>query len=168
MTPHQIVAVALRLFAVWLGIQTLRTLPAFFAVNSSDAPGYVYAVFMFALTAVLVLAFWFFPRAITGKLLPHGVAESQPAVTADTWLAMGCSLIGLWILTTTIPRLVFDTFALNSMSNSMSSFEDRSQLLRGVLWELGQLAIAIWLVLGGKGFRKLFWWAQNAATRKAL
>jgi hypothetical protein len=164
MTPHQIVAVALRLFAVWLGIQALRILPAFFVVNSSDATGYVYALFMFALTAVLVLALWFFPRAITGKLLPHGVAESQPAVTADTWLAMGCSLIGLWILTTTIPRLVFDIFALNSMS----SYEDRSQLLRGVLWELGQLAIAIWLILGGKGFRKVFWWAQNAATRKAL
>ena len=164
MTPHQIVAVALRLFAILLGLKVLGALPSFFLVHESHAPGYVYALFMFALTIALVIASWFFPRTITGKILSHQDGHSQPSATADTWLAMGCSLIGLWIVTTTIPYLAVDLFILNSMS----SYQERSELQRGVLYNIGEFAIAIWLVLGGKGFRTLFWWARNAGTRKAL
>ena len=59
---------------------------------------------------------------------------------------------------------MFDIFALNSMER----YVDHSQLLRGVFYDLLELAIAIWLIFGGKGFRKLFWWAQNAGFRKDL
>jgi hypothetical protein len=165
-TPYQIVAVALRLFAVWLGLQALRTVPAFFTVSGFRSRGYVYMTFMLALTVVVILALWFFPRTIAGKLLPSREGQSALAstVTADTWLAMGCSLIGLWTLTTTIPRLVYDFFVLNSMS----SYDDRSQLEHSVVYDLVELAIAVWLVLGGKGVKKVFWWAQNAGTRKTL
>jgi hypothetical protein len=31
-----------------------------------------------------------------------------------------------------------------------------------------ELLIALWLVLGGKGVSKIFWWAQNAGIRKDL
>jgi hypothetical protein len=165
-TPYQIVAVALRLFAVWLGLQALRTVPAFFTVSGFQSPSYVYMTFMLALTAVVILTLWFFPRTIAGKLLPprEGQSSLAPPVTADTWLAMGCSLIGLWTLTTTLPRLVYDIFVLNSMS----SYDDRSQLEHWVVYNLVELAIAVWLVLGGKGVKKVFWWAQNAGTRKTF
>ena len=163
MTPHQTVAVALRLFAVWIGLQALMTLPAFF-LPGSDAAGYVYGLFLLGVTGVLVLVLWFFPRAITGKVLPPQDAQPQRSATPDTWLAMGCSLIGLWIFTTRIPRLVFDVYILKSMA----SYEEHSQLLRGVLYDSTEVAIALWLILGGKGFRKIFWWAQNVGVRKDL
>jgi len=164
MTPNQTFAVVLRLFAIWLGLQALQTLPAFFLPNVFDAPGTVYAIFLLVLTVVLVLVLWFFPRAVTGRLLPPPDAQSQTTVTPDTWLAMGCALIGLWILATRIPRLAFDFFAWNSMAH----YEDHSKLFRGVLYDLIELAIALWLVFGARGFRAVFWWAQNAGTRKAL
>ena len=163
-TPHQTVAVALRLFAVWIGLQALMTLPAFFQPNGSDAPGYVYALFLFALTGVLVLVLWFFPGAITAKLLSPQDAQPQSSAPPDTWLAMGCSLLGLWIFTNRVPRLVFDLFILKSMEN----YQEHSQILRGIIYELIEVAIALWLVLGAKGFRKIFWWAQNAGVRKDL
>ena len=163
-TPHQIVAVALRLFAVWIGIQTLRTLPAFLTMTGSDTPGYVWMTFMLALNAVIVFVLWVFPRTIAGKLLPPPEAQPQPLATPDLWLSMGCTLMGLWILTTTIPRLAYELFAWDAMSYT----DDRSQLHRSLFYYVLELAIALWLILGAKGVRKLFWWAQNAAVRKDL
>jgi hypothetical protein len=163
-TPHQIVAVVLRLFAVWLGLQTLRTLPSFFALNGSEAPGYAYALFLFALSVVLIVALWFFPRTIAGRLLQSHEAQSQPPATVDAWLALGCFLLGVWTLTTTIPRLVINVYALNALSG----YDDKWQLHESLVYNFFELVIALWLIFGAKGIRKLFWWAQNAGTRKAL
>ena len=164
MTPNQVVAVALRLFAVWLGLQTLRTVPAFFRTSGFDSPSYVWLIFMLALTAVIIFALWVFPRTIAGKLAPPPDPEPQPPATTDMWLAMGCTLIGLWSLTTTVPRLVYDLIALNALGD----YADRSQLQHSVLYYFAEILIAIWLVLGGKGVSKVFWWARSAGLRKDL
>jgi hypothetical protein len=163
-TPHQSVAVALRLFAVWLALRTLSTVPWFFEPHASDTPGYVWSTFMLVLTVAVIFALWVFPRTIARKLLPPPDTEPQPSATPDLWLAMGCTLLGLWTLTTTIPRLVYDFFALTSMS----PVDDSSQLRHWVLYNLVEVAIAVWLLLGAKGLRKLFWWAQNVGIRKDL
>jgi len=161
-TPHQIVALSFRLFAIWLGIQALGYLPAFFD-RSGFHPGYayVYTAFMLALYVVVILVLWFFPRTIAGKVLPLQEAQSHAPATADTWLAMGCTLIGLWTLTTTVPRLVYYVYLLPST-------DARWWLGPEVLYEVVRLAIAVWLVLGGKGVGRIFRWAQYAGTRKDL
>jgi hypothetical protein len=58
-----------------------------------------------------------------GEASPPPDQQTRPSATPDVWRAMGCMLIGLWALTTTIPRLVYDYFAFNAMS----SYEDRSR-----------------------------------------
>jgi len=161
MTPYQIVAVALRLFAVWLAIGALRALPSYFV---ESYPGRGYALFISALTCALALAMWFFPLTIARKLLSRETAEVRGTATPDTWLAAGCSLIGLWILTTAVPKIVYDLLVLNSTSG----YDDTSQIRHWIVYNLLEVAIGIWLVLGGMGFRKVFWWAQNAGTKKAL
>jgi multisubunit Na+/H+ antiporter MnhB subunit len=163
-TPHQIVAVALRLFAVWLGLQALTTVPSFFTLNGFHSPNYGWVTFMLAITAVVIFALWVFPLTIAGKLIPRPERQAQPSATPDVWLAIGCTLLGLWTLTTAIPRLVYDYVAWNAMS----SYDDRSQLQHWVVYHLVELAIAVWLILGAKGVRKVFWWAQNVAIRKDL
>ena len=162
MTPHQIVALALRLFAIWMGIQALGYVPWFFQVRGSHSPDYVYVTFMFALNVVIILVLWFFPRIIAWKLLPSDDTRSQPPATADTWLAMGCTLIGLLTLTTTIPRLVEYLYLSNSTDTGWWG------LAPEVLSQLVKLAIAVWLVLGGKGVGRIFRWAQYAGIRKGL
>ena len=163
-TPHQIVAVALRLFAVWLGLQTLRTLPAFLGTNGFGPPSYGWVTFILALTLVVIFALWVFPRALAGKLLPPPDSQPRPPATPDVWLSMGCTLLGLWSLTTAIPRLVNELVAWNEMSYT----DDRSQLQRWIVYYLVEIAVAVWLLLGAKGVKKLFWWAQNAGFRKDL
>jgi hypothetical protein len=163
-TPLQSVALALRLFAVWLALQTLRTVPSFFTVNGFASPSYAWVTFILALTVVVILALWFFPRIIAGKLLPASDAQPQPSATPDAWLAIGCTILGLWTLTSTIPRLVYDYLAWNSLSIS----DDRSQLQLWIIYHLVELAIAVWLILGAKGVRNIFRWAQNVGVRKDL
>jgi hypothetical protein len=163
-TPHQIVVVALRLFAVWLGLQALWTVPAFFNASAAlRSPASVYMTFMLTLSAVVILVLWFFPRTIAGKALPVHDTQSQPSATSDTWLAVGCALIGVWTLTNAIPQLAYDSFVLISMSGH----DERSQLPQWG-YHLVQLAIALWLVLGGKGVGKIFRWAQDVGTKKDL
>jgi hypothetical protein len=162
-TPQQVVGVAFRLFAIWLALHAMGYVPSFFRTIGSESP-FVYMAFLLALNAVIILALWFFPLVIAGKLIPSQAAQSHPSVTAESWLAIGCTLIGLWTLTTTIPQLVYNLYALNSMSGS----EDPAQTHQALLYYVVQLAIAVWLVLGGKGVGKLFQWAQDAGVKKDL
>jgi hypothetical protein len=163
-SPLQILSVALRLFAVWLGIQALRTLPSFFLVRADSASGFAYALFLFTLSAVLGLALWFFPNSIARKLLPPETSQPAPVSTVDTWLAVGCSLIGLWLVCTILPQLVLDAYFVLSSSD----LDDTSRPKRWILYNLAEVLIASWLILGARGFRRVFWWVQNAGTKKAL
>jgi len=166
-TPHQIVAVALRLFAVWLALQAFRTLPAFFTLKGTESPNYVWMSLMLAITAVVIFVLWAFPRTIAGKLLPPVDPQLRPPATPDTWLAIGCTLIGLWTLTETIPKLVYDFLLLNwTRMEGPLRLQDWGSL--DTIYNVFKLAIAVWLVLGGKGVGKIFRWAQYAGVRKDL
>ena len=164
MTPRQIVIVTVRLLAIWLGIDVLRALPTFFISGITVTPGYNYTMFSVALTGVVVLALWFFPTAIAGKILPSTATESSHSTAPDTWFAMGCSLIGLWILATTIPRLIIDIY----LRNHMTGVDASSSMVRSTVYEVSEALIALWLILGGKGFRKLFWWVQYAGPSGSI
>ncbi len=164
MTPHQTIAVALRLVAIWLGIGVLRSLPSFYITGSPDAPGRAYALVLATLTAVLAVVVWCFPLTIAKRLLKREAVDVPAAASPDTWLAMGCALIGLWMLSTTLPKLFFDFLVLNYSSGT----EDTSQYWRWVIYNLLEVGVATWLVFGARGFRRLFWWVQNAGIRKAL
>lgn len=159
------VALALRLFAIWLGIRALGYVVWFFWGKASQPADYVYVIFMVALNAVIILALWFFPRMIAWKLLPSDDTQPQPSATADTWLAVGCTLIGLWTLADTVPKLVYDLFLLHAATAVAGPADvERWDLVRDAV----KLGIASWLVLGGKGVGKIFHWAQYAGTRKDL
>jgi hypothetical protein len=162
MSPHQAVAVGLRLFAVWLGIYGFRTVVSFAYVRDSAVPGFGAAVAFLALTVLLVIALWFFPRSIAGKLLSSDTAKSETSATPDLWLAMGCALLGLWMLTSALPSLLLDTYALLYMDTT----SDDTNLERSVLYCAVEVSIALCLVFGAKGFRKMFWWAQHAGYTK--
>jgi len=148
--------------AIWLGIVALRTLPSFFLFRTTDSPGHAYALFMLALTAVLALGLWFFPTTIAGKILSSSSTESSQSMP-DTWFAMGCSLIGVWILATTIPRLVLNVYFLNLTGSGVYS-----TFLPDAIYQAAEAIIALWLILGGRGFRRLFRWVQDAGIDKAL
>lgn len=161
MSPYQIIAVMVRLFAVWVAIHLPGQLYAFyFAGTKIDQPytGLITVGILLAALAI-ILGLWFFPMSIAKKLLSTAAIEQVPATTPDTWLSMGCALIGLYLLTESLPPLIRDALVLFS---SETFNDDFSALKTSVLYLLFMVAIAFWLILGAKGFRKVFKWARYA------
>lgn len=164
MSPHQAVAVAVRIFAAWLGVTVLRNLASFAFLKQSEMPGYGFSVTVIVLAALLVAALWLFPGTIARKLLSPDNAQLEQSGSPNLWLAMGCALLGLWLLTSALPTLIFDTYALVRLSYG----DDRGNIPQSVMYYVVEVAIGLWLVFGAKGFRRLFWWARNAGYKKAL
>jgi hypothetical protein len=119
-------------------------------VNSTSSIAAAVFVAMLALGIVYVL--WRFPLTIAGKLLTPSAQEPVESASPDLWLAMGCSIIGLWLMTSHLPTLV-----------TMLVFGGINEWGVSVwLPNLTGLALGLWLVFGARGFRKLFWWARHA------
>jgi hypothetical protein len=164
MSPYQTVAVAVRLFAIWLGIYALRSVLSYSIMFRTGTRGLGVSVMFSALTGLLAVALWLFPRSVAGKLLSREASEGDKSATPDLWLAMGCALLGLWILTTAIPTFALDTYALIYIGEGA----DGSEFKRSLLYSRGEDVIGLWLAFGAKGFRKLFWWTRNAGYNKPL
>lgn len=71
MSPHQTIAVAIRLFAIWLAVYLLRTAPEFFLQAQEDGEqlALVIPVGISILSVLLLAILWLFPRSIAKGLL---------------------------------------------------------------------------------------------------
>lgn len=165
MSPQQIVAVVARLLAVWIVIHLPGQVSEIVYLGGHDADRSMraFAVGGFAVELFVCLAIWFFPLTIARKLLRSSSEERPPPSSSDVWLGMGCALIGLWLLATSLPALVINFFILGS---AIGSSGDISSVRENVFFYLAEVAIAAWLILGAKGFQKVFWWARNAGISK--
>jgi len=161
-TPHQIIAVAARLFAIWLVIYFLPGVLGFYAqwvkysATSKLLPGIVVTV----VTAGIVIILWRFPQTIARSLIGASRAEPAGPISADTWLAMGCAVIGVWLLASCLPSLVRDLLILQSAGTG----DETSQVKQYLFYDGVRIVIALWLLFGAGGLRKVFWWAQNAGV----
>jgi hypothetical protein len=166
MSPQQIVAVMARLLAVWLVIH----LPGqayeivFTSSPNADTSMRVFAVVGFVVELLVCLGLWLFPLLVARNLLRSSSEERPPPSSSDAWLGMGCALIGLWLLATSLPALVIDVFVLGSAINASG---DISSLRQNVVYYVIEVGIAAWLILGAVGFRRVFWWARTAGIAKS-
>jgi len=112
----------------------------------------------------VALLLWIFPLTTAKKLLAPPVAEPAPAASPDTWLAMGCALIGLWLLATAIPVVVRDALYFYS---SASEYDDFPGFRRWLIYRLVEILVAVWLIVGTKGFVKVFQWSRGAGINKS-
>ena len=163
MTPHQGIAVALRVFAVWLAVTAMRSVSATFFGSRAEPEGLIAAGVIALLTFLVALLLWFFPLTISKKLLSSPAAAPAPAETPDTWLAMGCALIGLWLLASAIPSVVRD--ALFVYSPSLQD-DELGAYKRWLIYRFVEVALALWLIAGTRGIVKVFSWLRSAGTGK--
>jgi hypothetical protein len=161
MSPHQAIAVAVRLFAVWLLIYLIPGVVGFYVQYEKHDDPYklAIAVAVTVVAAVIVLALWLFPQTIARRLLTPSSTVSGAPASPDMWLAMGCALIGLWMFASSLPALISNALILHF---AQDAYQDTSQIKHTLLYDFGRTLIAGWLMFGAKGFRKLFWWARYA------
>ena len=161
MTPHQTLTVAVRLFAVWLALIVLREVVG--GLISSRTPEYASLLPVIIVVGVvglfLVVALWFFPRSIAHGLLPSGVdAPSKPS-SPEVWFAIGTSLIGLWLIASSVPGILRNLIVLYLFrAESM----DKSGLESGLIYLFAEAAVGVVLIVGTNGIRRFVWWARHA------
>jgi hypothetical protein len=107
MSAQQIVALASRLFAIWMLVYASRQLAVLSDVLFQGTKSLSAALYLIPLvTVILAGLIWLFPLAIARKLLPrtqHGnVIRMPPAAVA----ALAAATLGLWTLVQAIPDIV--------------------------------------------------------------
>jgi hypothetical protein len=161
MTPHQTLAVAVRLFAIWFAIHGGRELLGFYIAARERADAYVFPIA--AAVSILAIGFffvlWFFPKTIARGLLP--LSNDMPAKSSapQMWFAIGSSLIGLWLAASAVPALLRNLLVIYLFR---SEAVDKSGLISGLSYYLAQFVVGAGLIFGANGIRKLLWWARHA------
>lgn len=165
MSPHQIVAVAVRLFALWAIVYLVRAVPGYFVhLKRFDDP-VTQAVILAGGIAlvVLVLVLWFFSRTAAKILLPGDATPPTSPASAEVWFAIGCSLLGLWILTQAVPGLL--RYFIVLIWSQRSGIAMGNEWHEDAIYDVLQSLIGFWLLLGTKGLRRLVLWARVAGAR---
>lgn len=163
MTPHQTLAVAVRLFAILVALVAGRELLGFYIAGREREDAYVLPIAAGAsvLTVVIVVALWLFPKSIARGLLPLSSDTPAKPSAPDMWLAIGSALIGLWLAASAMPALtrnllVLYIFRLESV--------DKSGLMSGLLYYTVQLIVGVALIFGANGIRNFLSWARTAGA----
>lgn len=113
MNPQQIVALGLRFFAIFVAILSLRFLfsyPASVAGTNLEKDIYISHV-IGGVCILSAFALWFFPMTFANKIVPRTKFENHIKVGALDAARVGCSLIGLWLLATSLPNILWFVFS---------------------------------------------------------
>src|SRR5207248_4142271 len=91
MSPHQTLAVAVRLFAIWLAIYVVRMAPWVYreTLKADDIVASTIVIFLVAAALLFIFLLWFFPRSIARGLLDAKNLSSAEPPSADLWFALG-------------------------------------------------------------------------------
>lgn len=162
MTPHQTIVVGIRIFAIWLVLNAVN--PMFFSLfeiaRNTSASALSLTFLLSPVVSILAgLAFWCFPQAIAGKLFPHegdAAVHDSNAALADAWLAVGCALIGVWAVVTSLPSLVQDIVAWPSVHLPVFG-----------IYEIVRFLLGVCLILGASRLRTIVRRAQYAGIRRS-
>lgn len=163
MTTRQTIAVAARVFAIWLVLYGLETgYLAVIVLRTNTSTGVLaFGVLLAVIWVTAGLALWNFPQTIARNLLPRELEDERNpesgATQPDSWLAVGCALIGVWMMVSSLPALAQD------IADGWGS----AQLSGSAVYFVVRIVIGAWLILGARGLRKIVRWTQYAGIRRS-
>ncbi|MDX8398882.1 MAG: hypothetical protein R8K20_01380 [Gallionellaceae bacterium] len=165
MNTHQILAVSTRLFAIWLFLYSISHLAgSYLQAQRYSAPDSLHPLFWGVGVVIFICGLlWYFPLLIAKQILPPSTTEDAPTVLFENWFSVGCSLIGLWVLVNAIPALA-SYFIGNYLGQKFEPdmFVGTPDWALLITFNVFQLLMGLWLLLGGKGLKKILNWARNA------
>ena len=169
MTPQQILIVAIRLFAiVWFLTSISHVIAALRLLEGSGPDGLVALVVAIPVLELLVCVFlWFFPATLSRRLLKDGDKPVEsPGPQLMEWQGIAVVAIGLWTLSYAIPDAVYWVIYVGNYYQQGADLsyvtEDRwAQFIATAV----QVAIGIWLLLGGRNFAAFLFQIRGAGLR---
>lgn len=161
MSREDIVAIAVRLFAVYLLVTSLRTLASVPAVLTGEVTAGTIVVTLVSLVCTLgiIVLLWSFPLTVARKLLPI-MKTPRPDVLSDGGMLfqLGIVLIGLWQLAAGLADVVYWATLLVAMRNRDLPFDAlRPEQWGSMVGTVAQLVVALALILGSNGLHRLLY-----------
>ena len=108
MNPKSILAIVIRLFAIYVMLMTLQMLALALGYIKNNASGASPILFV-APVVVFVIGFilWRFPLSIAGKIIPSNLLE-EPVVNFSprSVAAAASGIFGLWVVLSAFPHVV--------------------------------------------------------------
>jgi len=159
MSREDILTVALRLFAIYLVIGALQLVGQASATDINLPTSSLIAAITLSIIFPLLIAalLWLLPLHIAAILLP-GVNERSTALSTNTVpaLEIGCILIGLWLLASSLSDTTYWIATLiAALNNEWGLQVIPMQDLASMAATLVQLALSAWLLLGYRGILKV-------------
>lgn len=151
LSREDIVAVAVRLFAVFLAVQAIRliaqAISADSGVTSGDfALGILITVIFPFMAAVLL---WLFPLSIASTLLPIDKNKASLSINSNPILETGCILIGLWLFASALTDTFYWVVILIVTIRSDFEFSDiPTEDIANMIATGVQIFVALYLLLG--------------------
>jgi hypothetical protein len=166
MSNAQIVALGVRLFAIWLAFYLLRQAPGLWALGARElGSGFVAIVALVTLLLVAAtIALWLFPLWVARKLLPVATLDQPTPLPVDQVERAGFCLLGLWLLTDALPGLVHFGVLLAYAQRKDQFTELAAGHYADAAYAIIALLIGIWLLFGAKGLQGMLRWARTAGT----
>jgi hypothetical protein len=161
MTPHQALAVAVRLFAIWLAVVVLREVIGGYITGRERNDAYILPIVAIVgfVSLVFVSILWFFPKTIARGLLPAaGDAPVKPS-TPEVWFAIGSSLIGLWLVASAVPGVLRNLYVMYMFR---SESVETSGLVSGLVYLSAEIVVGVALIAGANGITRFVSWARPA------
>ncbi len=174
MSKHQIIALGVRLFAIFLFVLSIDNLMNLLArlgqneaINVSVA---IYSAIFAAIVFLVSVMLWFFPMTIAGKLLPAEQGNPTP-VNLEGIAIVGLVLLGLWVLSWAISDAVYWGVMMRAASEYGGWYGLDLGTRAGIIATGVEILIGLGLVLGARGLRRAIWRAfpdvENTDVKKS-
>jgi nitric oxide reductase large subunit len=160
MTPQQLIGVAVRLFAIWLALLSIGffiSLPSALNGLQGSRPSAVIASYAIGGVYLLAaLALWTFPMVVAHRLLPRTAHTNVLWFRAHELARVGCALLGLWMLSRSLPAVVallFRSFALSGDRSMFSTMLQDAQI--DIAVSVFNCAFAVLIIMRSRSFASL-------------
>lgn len=172
MNRENFIAVASRLFSIYMIFIIIRSVPAA-AQMLSQEQGMTWAglyVTVLIISLLFCAFLWFFPLTIARKLLPvMREPRSEEALGSSTALSLGLTLIGIWFFANAlIDASYWATLFVRSKQISDIPFEWNYEQIATMIATTVKLVISFWLIFGSSGIRRLIYKFRYGATYESV
>jgi divalent metal cation (Fe/Co/Zn/Cd) transporter len=162
------VAIASRLFAIFLFVMVARSIPSAIALIGQEGPQpslWLVGLVLASGIAICVVL-WLFPLTIARKLLPvMKEPRSDSQMSESVALSIGLTLLGVWVLATALPDLIYwGTLFQLSRQIEYGEFDWGAEQIAGITSSVAELALALWLIFASSGIRRLIYRFRYVAS----
>jgi hypothetical protein len=155
------IAVASRLFSIYLLLNVVRNIPSSLQLLSQDQ-GMAWAG-LYALALVIGLlvcaGLWFFPLTVARKLLPvMREPRFESSIDSSVALSLGLTLIGVWVLAyALVDGTYWLTLLIRTEQVDTTNFVWSHEQIAGMVATAVEFVISLWLIFGNSGIKRLIY-----------